>query len=171
METVDPVAVRLHFGWIVRKELACASLPGRFGPLRDDLQWLYERGVRTIISATELPLKEGKVEEVGFDYHHLPVPDMHAPTFAQMQDFSDLVEGSLSEGRPVLVHCLGGIGRSSTLACAYFIAKKGMSVTEAMAFVAENRYGPGKPGYAVQTKAQAKSLHRFSALLQQRAGT
>lgn len=170
METVDPIAVRLHFGWIICKEIACGSQPGRFGALGDDLRWLYERGVRTIISATELPLKRQKVEEAGFCYHHLPVPDMEAPSLAQMQHFSDLVEESLSQRRPVLVHCLGGIGRSSTFACAYLIAKKGMSVEEATAFVAQNRYGPGRPGYAVQTKAQAKGLHRFGALLQQRAG-
>ena len=60
----EPPAVPLPgFSWVVEGELAAMPLPGRRGPLAEDLSFLHQQGVRILISLTELPPDRAAVEE------------------------------------------------------------------------------------------------------------
>jgi protein-tyrosine phosphatase len=52
---------------------------------------------------------------------------------------SDFIDNKLSCGENVLVHCMCGISRSSTIVIAYLIKKKGYSLEYAMEFVKSKR--------------------------------
>ena len=52
---------------------------------------------------------------LGIGHHHVPVPNHHAPTAAQLDEVAGLIEAIRSK-RPVYVHCAGGFGRATTMA-------------------------------------------------------
>ena len=87
--------------------------------------------------------------------HNIPVPDFAAPTVAQIEQFLALVSASVPE-KKVLVHCRGGIGRTGTMAAAYWIAK-GLSWQAAIAHTRERRR------YAVENRQQEERLREFAA--------
>lgn len=90
------------------------------------------------------------LEENGFKYLHIPIPDGLAPTDEQFEEILKWLNGSGN-----LVHCVGGIGRTGTVIAAYLIVKEGLNVGEA---IDEVRYY--RPG-AVQTLEQHEFLLRI----------
>ncbi|GAA0224850.1 hypothetical protein GCM10010492_23760 [Saccharothrix mutabilis subsp. mutabilis] len=70
------------------------------------------------------------------DHRHLPIPDFGVPTDLDHQ-LHRLAE-DIREGRHVLVHCWGGIGRSSLLAAALLVLD-GASPAAAWQAIAEAR--------------------------------
>lgn len=119
-----------NFGFVIEGELAGMACPGRFADLREDLTYLRRKGVGAIVSLTEYPLDYRTVKTFGFRYLHLPVPDYHPPTLAQVWDFLRFAERQRDQGGTV-VHCAAGQGRTGTmLACA--LVHRGMSAEEAI---------------------------------------
>lgn len=55
------------------------------------------------------------------------------------KDISDILEQCIVRGKPVLIHCLGGISRSPTLVCAYLMKSCGLTWRQALAFVKAKR--------------------------------
>ena len=60
----------------------------------------------------------------------VPVADITAPRRESVAAVLDLIDHSLARGRPVFVHCRGGIGRAATIA-GCFLAHRGLAVGEA----------------------------------------
>jgi hypothetical protein len=56
-----------------------------------------------------------------------------------LDDFANLVDKLLSEGKKVLVHCGMGVERSPLAVVWYLHRKKGMSIAEAYKYVMERR--------------------------------
>lgn len=80
------------------------------------------------------------------DLMYLKVPIIDEPNANIAKHFDraiDFIDDALKKiqrnGGGVLVHCVFGISRSSTLICAYLIKKKGMSVKQAIAHVKSRR--------------------------------
>jgi atypical dual specificity phosphatase len=67
-----------------------------------------------------------------------PIPDMHAPSAADMVPFVDGLVERLRLGETVLVHCGAGIGRAGTTA-ACVLVRLGASADEAERIVAHCR--------------------------------
>ncbi len=110
-------------------------LLGSSNPTNRELEDLYEEGFRTIISLLDekeqTPYYEiVGIETKGFKRYSIPLQDFTAPVLADFKTFVDIVIDSLKKGK-VLVHCQGGIGRTGTMAAAYWI-KKGFSANEAI---------------------------------------
>ena len=86
----------------------------------------------------------------------LDVPDYRAPplidTYMVVKEIVDF------DGR-VLIHCVGGKGRSCTVAAAYLIHRYGLSDTEALERIRN------VVSYAVETRAQEVFLHAYHRLL------
>ena len=61
---------------------------------------------------------------------HMPIPDFGTPGLNDLHEVIEWINQEIEDGK-VLVHCLGGIGRSGMVATAYLISK-GFSLNEAI---------------------------------------
>ena len=112
----------------------------------------------------QLPRYDSKrAQALGYSRYSIPIRDFQAPTVAQLLEFTELV-GSLSPDSKVLIHCERGVGRTGTMAAAYWIAK-GMTPDTAI-----ERIRKARPG-AVETDEQKVILRTFASQLQNKKGT
>jgi atypical dual specificity phosphatase len=133
---------------------------GSSHPSNADLRRLYGDGVRVIVcllDETEQPARYDVAEaaRLGYARHCIPVRDFHAPTVAQLGDFVKLVAAAAPDAK-ILVHCEGGLGRTGTMAAAYWISK-GFSASDAIARVRKAR------PHAVESDEQRAVLQQFEA--------
>jgi hypothetical protein len=77
-----------------------------------------------------------------------PVPDLHAPSIAEVRPLLGELGQRLDAGGGIVVHCGAGLGRAGTIAAALLL-HRGSTLTEALAAVAGARRGAG-PQAAVQ---------------------
>lgn len=107
--------------------LAIASLPGRDGDYRGDLEVFHEWRPGIVLSlVTEAEMLEvgganlgSDIQGMGSRWCHLPVRDFGAPGAefeAQWPEVSARIRKTLAGGGRVVVHCKGGCGRSGMAA-------------------------------------------------------
>ena len=104
----------------------------------EDLAFVRSQGIRHLVTLTERPLPEAWIEEAEVESLHLPVPDGGVPTRDQVDQFNAHVDRLLPDNLPVLVHCLGGFGRTGTFLAAYLV-HCGAAANEAIAEVRRAR--------------------------------
>ncbi|OSX65382.1 hypothetical protein POSPLADRAFT_1179082 [Postia placenta MAD-698-R-SB12] len=94
---------------------------------------------------------------------HLPLQDSpFAELAAHLPASTSFVADALRDPNArVLVHCAQGISRSSSIVCAYLIAKNGWSPDHALQFV-KNKYSIAEPnpGFVMQLGEYARSLQK-----------
>ena len=74
-----------------------------------------------------------------FENHlYLPTIDDEAPTLDQLRQGVDFIQRAIEEGGRVYIHCAGGIGRSPTMAAAYFI-NQGLILDKAIDLIKKGR--------------------------------
>lgn len=105
-------------------------------PSLEALRWYKSQGASTIINLrTEKENKDFSsyaynekniAEELGLNYHCLPIGGSKAYTPENLEAFAKLLEGD----KKLLIHCRSA-GRATTLFMAYLIKHKGYSVNEA----------------------------------------
>ena len=107
--------------------LALSPLPGRGGTYEADLEHLREWQPAMLISLTsDAEMVEHGASRLGQDIQdrgarwvHLPIPDFGTPDETFMQawpEISRVARSALGGGGRVLVHCMGGCGRSGMVA-------------------------------------------------------
>ncbi|MSS71097.1 MAG: hypothetical protein EXS64_06385 [Candidatus Latescibacteria bacterium] len=160
------------FSWLIDGVIAGSGMPGRlFIPaagytshprekLENDLRFLWERGVRAILSLTEQPLDGETLQTLGFDALHLPIFDMSAPRMDEVERALAFIERAERQNRPVLVHCTMGRGRTGTILACYLV-RKGVGAEEAIRQVRARRPG------SIETLDQELSVHDYEALLRE----
>lgn len=126
------------FYWLIPRVLAGSGRPGgRPGnhnepaELKLDLDWLRDQEIRAILSLTEESPDPRAILQRGFVHLHLPVVDMMPPTPDQLVAALTFIDQQAVSGRPVLVHCLAGQGRTGTVLAAYLI-RSGLSAERAI---------------------------------------
>jgi len=135
---------------------------GSCNPTTGQLEKLYQRGFRTIISLLnekqQLPRYDlKKIAVLGFKRHSIRMTDGTAPTPAKFRQFLEIAKKA-SVSAKVLVHCQGGSGRTGTMAAAYWI-HKGLPAKEAIEKVREEN------PMAVENPKQEKSLLKLEAFM------
>lgn len=130
-------------------ELGLTLLPGRRDydrVLTDDIAVLLATGVKSVVCL--LPVAElvtYGVESLLQQYHaaglrvyHQPILDQKACSLETMKKMLEWLTAELAHGHRVVVHCVGGLGRSGMVA-ACFLKSRGYSSERAIAMVRETR--------------------------------
>jgi protein-tyrosine phosphatase/nicotinamidase-related amidase len=162
---------RLRVDWIDHKlipkgEIGLTILPGRKDYSRsvdEDLKQLKEYGVSTIITLITDDefghfgvgdLLE-KYKEYGFNVHRLQIMDQLVSSEEEMFAMVDYLDQAVNKGEKVLIHCVGGLGRSGLVAASY-LKYKGLNSDEALKTVRKAR-GPR----TVESKIQEEFVRKI----------
>lgn len=126
----------MRCSWIEPTILAVSSVPIH----ANDIRSLHQQGIRAILSLTEYSLMRFRsitpalLEELDIRYFHVPVADRYPPTLEQAYTILHIIDDMQGQQRPVLVHCMAGIGRTGTVLHLYYMAR-GMTLEQARAQV------------------------------------
>jgi protein-tyrosine phosphatase len=112
--------------------LALAARPRGGDWLEDEISSWQQSGIHTVLSLLT------SEEEKELDVHHearlvkarkmkflsLPIPDRHVPgSETELAAILEMVDGDLSSGKNVVVHCRQGIGRTGLVAACLLVTK------------------------------------------------
>jgi len=88
--------------------------------LKYEVRYLKERGIRTLVSLTEHQHNKEFLQS-NFDLYHISIEDLNAPNLKQAQQLAEIIKESRGSNKGLVVHCLAGIGRTSTMLMAAHI--------------------------------------------------
>jgi atypical dual specificity phosphatase len=116
-----------NFNWVIEDKLGGCGVPTS---LRE-IKWLAkEHRIRSIVTIKEKPLSSewfkssSGIWEGRIDYFHLSIEDYGAPSLKELDYVVNYISRQIDNGRPVMVHCSGGKGRTGTILAAYLIKKR-----------------------------------------------
>jgi len=142
------------FSWLIENKLAGSSIPTSI----DEVQWVIEQGVKSIVTVKEEPLDDDWVKDVS--YLHVHSNDMSVPEFDDLVSTVDFIHRRITNNEPVMVHCLAGLGRTGTLLACYLVKYQKMSADDAIQKVREERPG------SIQSFPQEEMIFQFEKSLQ-----
>lgn len=116
------------FVWVEPGKLAGSGYPAS----RSQLEWLSRSGIKSVLTLTEEPLPEAWTKGLGLVTGHVAMRDHEAPDVESMGRGVDFLVDQLGSGRPALVHCLAGEGRTGCVLSAYLIRTRGVGAAEAI---------------------------------------
>jgi hypothetical protein len=93
------------------------------------------------------------------DVHRMPVPDLTAPRVMQMRRILDTIDDARADGHGVLIHCLGGIGRSGAVAGCYLV-RHGWTPDQALLHIQTRVNASSKRGRPSPEMAEQVALVR-----------
>ncbi|WP_461863720.1 protein-tyrosine phosphatase family protein [Thermococcus sp.] len=130
-------------------------------PTESELDEISENfnAVVVLVEEFELPYSLEEWKKRGVEVLHSPIEDFTAPSLGQLLEILRWIDARVREGKRVLIHCLGGLGRSGTVAVAWLMYSKGLPLREALARVRSIRPG------AVETEEQMGMLMELDDFL------
>ena len=143
-----------NFSWLIENKLAGSAIPTS----NDEVQWVIEQGVKSIVTVREEPLDNDWVKNV--NYLHVHSNDMGVPEFDDLVSTVDFIHRRITNNEPVMVHCLAGLGRTGTLSACYLVKHQKMSADDAIQKVREERPG------SIQSYPQEEMIFQFAKSLQ-----
>jgi protein tyrosine phosphatase (PTP) superfamily phosphohydrolase (DUF442 family) len=124
----------LDISWVT-ETLAVGS---RFQP--EDVARLAHSGFQAVVDVrAEACDDRDLMARHGIALLHLPTPDAHALSGADLRVGVEWIRAQMDEGRKVLVHCTAGVGRAPLLTCAV-LTSMGYSARDAMDLVRKRRW-------------------------------
>ena len=142
------------FSWVIENKLAGSGIPTSI----DEVQWIIEQGVKSIVTIREEPLADNWIKDV--NYLHVMSNDMGVPEFNDLTHTVDFIHRRITNKEPVLVHCLAGMGRTGVVLACYLVKYQNMSADEATQKIREERSG------SIQSYPQEEIIFRFEKSLQ-----
>ena len=144
-----------NFSWIIEKKLAGSAIPTS----QDEIKWLDEQGVKSIVTIREEALEFPLPPEM--KYLHIHSNDMGVPEFSDLEYTIDFIHQRITNGEPVMVHCLAGLGRTGTILACYLIKYEQMSADDAIQKVRNERHG------SIQSFSQEEMIFRFEKFVRE----
>ena len=77
-----------NFSWLIEGKLAGSAIP----TTKDEIKWLHEQGVKSIVTIREMPLDDDWIDEM--NYLHVLSDDMGVPSFDDLKNSVDYVHKS-----------------------------------------------------------------------------
>ena len=143
-----------NFSWLLENKLAGSAIPTSI----DEVQWVIDQGVKSIVTVREEPLDGIWIKDV--KYLHMPSNDMGVPEFVDLVSAVDFIHNRITNDEPVMVHCLAGMGRTGTLLACYLVKHQKMSADEAIQKVRAERPG------SIQSFPQEEIIFQFAKSLE-----
>jgi protein-tyrosine phosphatase len=135
-----------------------------------DLQAIKSSGAKALVTLMEteelakvqVPVSElrDKTGALGIEWHHLPIRDVDVPDDEfenQWETSGPRLRSLLLEGNKIVIHCLGGLGRTGTIA-ARLLVEFGASPPEAIKAVRIARTG------SIETAQQENYIKQITSL-------
>ncbi len=117
------------------------------------------KAIVVLVEGFELPYSLDEWGKRGVEVFHSPVRDFSAPDLGQLLGILRWIEARVTEGKKVLIHCLGGCGRSGTVAVAWLMYSKDLPLGKALRRVRSLR------PCAVETVEQLQMLRELDKIL------
>ena len=136
------------FGWVLPGELA-----GMAFPLPHSWYELRLEGVRAVVTLTGEPPTDPT--EHGLTWLHHPIVDFGIPDPAGLERTIAWMKAEVEEGRPVVVHCHAGLGRTGTVLAAYLGRVHGVQAGAAIEKVRALR------PHSIETRGQQDFVRQF----------
>ena len=144
-----------NFSWIIEKKLAGSAIPTS----KEEVDWLKEEGVKSIVTIREEPLDDDWIDDI--EYLHIHSNDMGVPEFDDLIFSVDFIHRRLENNKPVMVHCLAGLGRTGTILACYLIKYEKISADDAITKIRKERSG------SIQSYSQEEIIFRFEKFIKE----
>ena len=138
-----------NFSWLIDEKLAGSGMPTSF----DELDWILQQGVKSIVTMTENSLPEEWTREIG--YLHVPTPDLTAPDMEKIDLAVEFIHQNITDNQAVMVHCAAGMGRAGTILACYLVKYQKFSAKDAIKKIREERPG------SIQSDVQELAISYF----------
>jgi atypical dual specificity phosphatase len=160
--------------WVVPNTLLAGGYPLSWSDAdaRERITALLDEGVRSFVDLTESDdwkaydtLVAVLAGELGIDvrYRRMAIRDHDVPTREHMTSVLEYIDHEIGEGRPVYVHCVGGIGRTGTVVGCWMVQKEGRAPADALARIAELRRDLASRTPSPETRAQRRFIEGWTA--------
>ena len=149
-----------NYSWVIKDELAGSGMPMTYS----QFLWILAHGIKTIITVREVPLPaHWFTNNTNLQYLHLKVEDYGSPTLEQLDNTIDFMKKQIESGKPVMVHCAAGKGRTGTVLAAYLL-KEEVNLGAEKAIMKIRKLRPG----SVQSEAQKKCIQSYEQYIKRR---
>ena len=157
--------------WVVPNRLLAGAYPS--STEREALS-LLQAGIRHVVSlvgegegdssgshlVSYMPALQRVATDLGVTVTvaRFPIADFGIPSPAGMKAILDSIDGQLALGRPVYVHCRGGIGRTGTVVGCY-LAREGIALGHEAVLAIQRLRGDGVE--SPETEAQRRFVREW----------
>lgn len=159
--------LRLDFLQGIPEQIGMTILPGRKDRGRDlkrDIESIKANGVGSVVSLlTEdeldfygIPNLTNEFEKEGLHSKHVSIVDQGIPTEDELQEIISWMNYRIGNNDKVLVHCVGGLGRTGTIVAAYLKKYHKLSSDGSIEMVRKSR-----SPRAIETKVQEEMVKSF----------